>query len=284
MDKKDGVAAAKLSGFFLTFILFLSSNLSVIASEKKEIVFGVLPIVSTQKLIARLGPLADYISEKTGIPVRLETAPDFATFMQRTNKQKRYDLIFTAPHFYYLAQRQAGYKVIVRVAAPEMRAVIVAPKESNIRKLQDLKGKTLSVTDSLALATLMVRAHLSKSGLDPDKDLTLVNTPTHNASLISAVKGITDAASLMQPPYNRAKKSIKQEMRLISVTEGSPHMPIAVTATLDHSIVNKITNALLQLKSNDKGKALLKHLRWPGFIAVKPADYDKLKWAVKEIR
>lgn len=72
-------------------------------------------------------------------------------------------------------------------------------------------------------------------------------------------------------------------MRVISTTEGSPHMPLAVTATLDKSIVNKIKMVLLQLKSNEKGRALLKHLRWPGFAAVKPQEYDKLKWAVDQL-
>lgn len=284
MDKRHKAVSLIPFSFVLIFILFFSVNLSVISTEKKEIVFGVLPIVSTQNLIARFGPLADYIADKIGIPVRLETAPDYATFMHRTNEQVRYDLVFTAPHFYYLAQRKAGYKVIVRVAAPEMRVVIVAPKKGNIKNIEDLRGRRLSTADSLALGTLMTRAHLVKSGLDPDKDLTLVQTPTHNASLLSAVKGITDAASLMQPPFNRARESIKQEVRIIAITDGSPHMPIAVAARMDKVTVNKITNALLQIKYNDKGKALLKHLRWPGFVTVKPAAYDKLKWAVKEIR
>jgi len=252
--------------------------------KNKEIVFGLLPIISTEKLIARFGPMADYISERLGRPVRLETSPDFASFMQRTNKEKRYDIIFTAPHLYYIAQRQAAYNVIVRVAAPDMKAVIVVAKDSSITKLLDLKGKTLSTTDPLALATLMVKAHLDKSGINSEKDLSLIYTPSHNASLISAYKGITEAGSLMMPPFKRAKKEIQQSMRVLSVTDGSPHMPIAVSAALDKKLAKKIKNVLLQLKSNDKGKALLKHLRWPGFVSVKSQEYDKLKWAVEQLK
>lgn len=267
--------------------IFVAITLPVQASAEKindEIVFGILPIISTKRLIKTFSPLAAYLSEKTGKSIRLETAPDFKTFMNRTNNEQRYDLLFTAPHMYYLAQRKAGYKVIVRVAAPDMRALIVVPKKSEIKKLNDLRGHQLATTDPLALATLMIKAHLSKAGLNPDKDLTLVHTPSHNASLLSAYKGITDSASLMQPPFRRAKKEIKKSMRVLSITDGSPHMPIAVSSSMNKDLVNKIKNALVNLKSNDNGRSLLKKMHWPGFVSVNPQDYDKLKWAVKQLK
>ena len=164
-----------------------------------------------------------------------------------------------------------------------MKAIIVVPKKSGIKTLQDLKGKTLSTTDSTALATLMIKAHLAKAGIDWEKDLKLVYTPSHNASLISAYKNITDAGSLMIPPFNRAKKAVKNSMRILSTTDGTPHMPIAVSGSLDKNVVSKIKNALVNLKSSKKGKALLNHLRWPGFVAVEPHEYDKLKWAVEQL-
>lgn len=270
----------------LVFIFLLNPTVSQAADEKNknEIVFGILPIVSTTKLIKRFAPMAKYLSEKLGVPVRIETAADFKTFMNRTNNESRYDLLFTAPHLYYLAQRQAKYKVIVRVAAPDMKALIVVPIKSKIKTLHDLKGRELSTTDQLALATLMIRAHLSTAGINPDKDLKIINTPTHNASLLSAFKGITDAGSLMQPPFMRAKKEIRQSMRILSITDGSPHMPIAVSSRISNELANKIKTALLELKSSEKGRSLLKGLRWPGFVSVQPKDYDKLKWAVEQLK
>lgn len=270
----------------LVFIFLLNPSVSQASDEKNnnEIIFGILPIVSTTKLIKRFAPMAKYLSKKLGVPVRIETAADFKTFMNRTNNENRYDLLFTAPHLYYLAQRQAKYKVIVRVAAPDMKALIVVPKKSKIKTLRDLKGRELSTTDELALATLMIRAHLSAASINPDKDLKIINTPTHNASLLSAFKGITDAGSLMQPPFMRAKKEIKQSMRILSITDGSPHMPIAVSSRMSDELTNKIKMTLLELKSSEKGRSLLKNLRWPGFVSVKPKDYDKLKWAVEQLK
>ena len=213
----------------------------------------------------------------------METAANYAEFIQRTSK-RRYDILFTAPHFYYIAQRKAGYRVLVRVDAPTMPAIIVARVDSNIKSLEDLRGKKLSTVDSLALGTALVRAHLSANNIDPDNDLTLVATPTHNASLLSAFKRVTDAASLMLPPYNRAKPDIKNQMRVIAQTFGTPHMPISVSGSMSSQEAAIIENALLNLKSSDEGKALLKHLSWPGFAKVSPSEYDELEWAAKQVK
>ena len=275
---------------FIILVLLLSTNATVNAKassenhNKHELVFGVLPIVSTQRLVLRFGPLADYLSEKLGKPVRIETAPNYAEFVRRTNIEKRYDLLFTAPHLYYLAQRSAGYRVIVRVDMPVMRALIVVPKTSNIHALQDLRGKSLATVDPLGLGTILVRALLSDAGIDPDKDLMLVTTPTHNASLLSAYKHITDAACLMLQPYQRTKPEIKSTMRVIAETKGTPHMPISVAPRLSKNDAQQIEDILLGLNSSDRGRALLKHLNWPGFAKTNPHEYDKIKWAAQQIK
>jgi len=273
--------------YLLLSLFFYTFSQAVFAQQEgsdKEIIFGVLPIISTEKLFARFGPMADYLSKQIGQPIRLVTAVDFPTFKKRTESGKHYDFVFTAPHMYYSAQRKAGYKVIVRVAAPDMKAVIIVPKESEIKSLNDLKGKKLSTTAPVALSTLMIKAHLRKVGINPKKDLSLIYTPSHNASLISTYKRVTDAGSLMLPPFKRAKKAIQSSVRILSLTDGVPHMPIAVAKSLNKATADKLKAALVELKLSDEGKALLKHLRWPGFAAAKPSEYDKLKWAVDELK
>jgi len=271
----------RLAVIFFGISLLLSS--AVPATEEQPLVFGFLPIQSTPKLMARFSPLVEYLSTKLGRPVRLETAPDYAEFLRRSNEERRYDILFTAPHFYYLAQREAGYRVIVRVAAPSMRAIIVVPKDSDIHTLQDLRGHTLATVDPLALGTALVRETLRAAGIDPEHDLTLRPTPTHDASLLSAYKHITDAASLMIPPFNHARPEIRAQMRIIARTAGTPHMPISVAARLPAAQVKAIESALLDLNSGPAGRALLRHLGWPGFARAAPAEYDALRPVAEQV-
>jgi len=101
--------------------------------QPAHLTFGFLPIVSPERLVKRFAPLTAYLSRELGIEIRMETAPDFMTFVRRTHDEKRYDILFTAPHLYYLAHNNHGYHAVARVDRPGMQAVIVAPRARGIK-------------------------------------------------------------------------------------------------------------------------------------------------------
>jgi len=191
--------------------------------------FGVLPFVSVRQLVERFAPLANYLAGALRAEVRLETAPDFIEFVRRTSEAHRYDILYTAPHFYPSASN-AGYRLVARVDSAGMSALIVVPKHSKIKSVEDLPGKRMATLDSKSLAWLLVKKHLHDNAINPEKDLTIIYTPTHNASLLSAYHGVTDAAVLMQPPYEASSKKVRESMRIIAKTQSAPHMPVSVSA------------------------------------------------------
>ncbi|MGB5718934.1 MAG: phosphate/phosphite/phosphonate ABC transporter substrate-binding protein [Gammaproteobacteria bacterium] len=245
--------------------------------------FGFLPLVSSEKLVQRFAPLVHYLSAALHTPVRIETAADFDTFIQRTNDEKRYDLLFTAPHLFYLAREKAGYHLLVSVDAPGMSAIIVAPQHSQINTIRDLAGRKLATVDPMSLATLLVRKQLEENGLDPDTDLTLVTTPSHNASLLSSYYGATDASSLMMPPFMVASPKVRKSMRVIAVTESTPHMPISTAPWIDPVCRDEMTAALLTMPSTAAGQEALDKAGFQRFIQSSAGKYDALKWAAEQI-
>jgi len=254
------------------------------AEADNTLVFGFLPVLSTHKLISRFKPLVDYLSKTLGQPIRMETARNYAAFLRRT-RQQRYDILFTAPHFYYLANRENGYQSIVRVGAPKLKAILVATRASQITQLTQLKGKKIATPDPLSLCTALIRNLLRSAGLDPDIDVTLVSTPSHNAALLTAFNGTTEAASLMIPPYQRATEDIRNAMLTLGVTKGVTNMPIAVSASLSQDKIDKIAKSLLSLHKTKEGQALLKHLSWPmGFARASNAEYASLKTIAQDIK
>lgn len=269
----------------ITFlIILLGLPIHAIAADKDgTLVFGFLPILSTQKLVKRFEPLVNKIAEDLHRPVRMETAPNYVEFLKRT-REKRYDILFTAPHFYYLAHVQSGYKVIVRVNAKKLNAIIVATKASHITSLSGLRGRTIATPAAISLGTALIRNTLRKAGLDPDKDVKIVTTPNHNAALLTAYNGITDAAGLMIPPYMRASEKVHNAMVVLGKTAGTAHMPIAVSATLAPEVRARIKQTLVSLKQTEKGRAILKHMSWPmGFTKATDSEYAPLKEIVKEM-
>lgn len=266
-------------------LLFATPTFSDTSQQRPAyLTFGFLPILSPERLVKRFAPLSDYLSRETGIEIRMVTAPDFLTFVHRTQDEQRYDILFTAPHLYYLARAKRGYHAIVRVDRPGMQAVIVAPHRSNIYSVQDLRSKRLATTDPLALATALVREHLGAAGIDPDRDLTLVATPSHNASLLSTYRGVTDAAALILPLFRRANPEIRESMRIVATTRMVPHMPIAVAPWIDPAITKRIAKALIELDESEDGRALLSHLDWPGFVTAQEDEYASLEGIVRALQ
>ena len=245
--------------------------------------FGFLPLVSSEKLVQRFAPLVHYLSAALNTPVRIETAADFDTFIRRTNNEKRYDLLFTAPHLFYLAREKADYQLLVSVDAPGMSAIIVVPQKSKINTIRDLTGRKLATVDPMGLATLLVRKQLEEHGLDPDADLTLVKTPSHNASLLSSYYGATDASSLMMPPFKVANPEVRESMRIIAVTESAPHMPISAAPWIEPECREATTLALLGMPSTVAGKEALVKAGFKRFARSLPEQYDSLKWAAEQI-
>jgi ABC-type phosphate/phosphonate transport system substrate-binding protein len=81
----------------LLFLAFPTSAFSddtrPIRTDKDQLVLGVLPFVSPERLARRFEPLALYLSGKLGVEIRLETAPNYGEFVKRTAEKNRYDIL-----------------------------------------------------------------------------------------------------------------------------------------------------------------------------------------------
>ncbi len=242
-----------------------------------HLTFGFLPFISTNMLVKRFEPLTDYLSKKMGVAVRFETAPDFTTFQRRTVNEKRYDFLLTAPHFYYLAQRDAGYRVVARVDARELYAIIVVRKESPIVSLKDLCARKLTTPTRLALLTALLRQTIARIGCKKGEQVVILPTPTHNAALLNAYNGTSDAAGLVPVAFKLAEPAVRNSMRVVGRTESTPHLPISVAAWVDRKTVKRFTEIILSLNKTEEGREVLKKMGWLGFKAATPREYDVME-------
>jgi len=259
------------------YVSTTSANESGSCKKYGPLTLGILPLVSAEQLVIRFSPLAQYLSKFLDVQIRIETAPNFAEFARRTNETRRYDILYTAPHFFPQASSKAGYRLVASVDSPGMCAVIAVPKQSQINNINDLIGKKLATIPPMSLATLLVRRHLLANGINPDKDLTMIATPTHNASLLSSYHGVTDASALMQPPYEAASKQVRESMRIIAKTEVSPHIPISVSSRISQNCADEISGLLINMSSTIEGQGVLKHIRFPGFRQGRPEEYERIR-------
>ncbi len=280
-----GWAPAFLLAVFSFAVLPAATVADTLEGRKAEpyLTFGFLPFVSTDLLVKRFEPLADYLSKKLGVEVHFETAHDFATFQRRTVNEKRYDFLLTAPHFYYLAQRQAGYRAVARLNAKESYAVIVVREESPIVSLRDLCGKKLTTPDRLALMTALIRRTVAAIGCKKGNEVAILPTPSHNAALLNAYNRTSDAAGFVSYTLKLAATAVSNSMRVIGRTESTPHIPISVAPWVDRKTAVKFTKIILSLEETKEGMAVLKKMERRGFKAATPREYDVMEPYAKYI-
>ncbi|HEX7382516.1 MAG TPA: ABC transporter substrate-binding protein, partial [Nevskiaceae bacterium] len=77
--------------------------------------------------------------------------------------------------------------------------------DSSIKTVQDLKGKTVAVNTIGSQVDLFTRAWLRHNGLDPDKDVSIVEVP-FPIGLTALKRGQVDAIVLVQPFAAKAEK------------------------------------------------------------------------------
>lgn len=238
------------------------------------LVFGFLPAYTPEKLVITFEPLVDYLAAKLRLPIKLETAPDFPEFVRRAHDAHRYDFLFTAPHLYYLARERAGYRAVAQVKGGELRATIVVLNDGDITAPHQLMGKRLASIEPLAVITVLARAKLSAVGLDLDKDLEIITTPSHDASLQALLRKRTHAAVLPSPFFNqRLNPELKAKLRVLAETETVPQMPVSVASWVPDGVVTQLRDALIDMAKTPDGAMVLKRLGWEGFVETEPDDY-----------
>ncbi len=129
-------------------------------------------------------------------------------YMKEENIDLRIVMMQTTPNIQALITNDiqftgAGTSALVAIArgnAPLKTILAVNDKvhqwllgRPNITNLRDLKGKKIATTGLAAAATFMLKQILAKQGLDPNKDVVLLTSPTGNRLSILTT-GVVDAS------------------------------------------------------------------------------------------
>ena len=237
-----------ISVFIILFSLTQQSHAET-ARSSNELTLGVFPYISSTRLIRLYMPLTQYLESKMNKKVRLLSAPDFKTFIQRTQAQQ-YDIIYTAPHFAQLAEQQKKYNRLSRFSR-DLTGTIFVNADSPITRIKELEGKIVSLPDELAIVSAMGEIHLRKKGLRVGKNISLLNTPTHNNAIISVKNNTASAGIIASPVFEIYNKKNKEKLKRIEQTDPVPSAMFMVSTKVSKQDTNKLNHAMMEFtKSN----------------------------------
>ena len=242
--------------------------------SEKPLLMGVFPVVSGVVLFKRFAPLKDYLANELGSGIVLETAKDFATFVQRT-AECRYDIVITAPHFSLLAADCGDYRIVAR-PKQDLVSLIVVSKTSAITELSQLAGQEIATPPASALVTRFGKDYLEEQGLKGDKAPRYHAYKSHNAAFESVLVKHEAAALVSNNAVNKALER-GVPLRVIDTLPSLPNMPTLVKASLPITFAQQVERALVTMEDTVSGRAVLEEVGFPGYISAGVEDYEAVR-------
>lgn len=242
------------------------------AQAAGELRFGVFPQLSARTLAETYQPLADHLGRGLGRPVALESAADFFTFHERTLAGE-YELVLTAPHMAWLAWKEGGYRPLLVYREPA-RGFVVVRADSPLRRLSDLRGKSIVIPDANAVISLRLEKLLAAAGLKLGRELAVTEVGTHTNAALYVHDGQADAAIVGIFPMKRLPKEVRERLRILAETPPLPSHVFLVPPRTSAARERALAVAIAGFMANEAGRRFLEKT---GMVGVRPLQRDELR-------
>jgi phosphonate transport system substrate-binding protein len=266
--------------FVLTCAVFIS--MASDADAQEEIVIGLLPEMNVFKQKQRFEPLAAYLSERMGVEVKLTILSRYGNIIERI-KEEKIDGAFLGSFTGALAISQLNVVPLVRPINMDGTSTyyghILVKKDSNIKTVADMKGRSLALVERATTAGYVFPlAWLKRHGVDD------INTyfsdhffiGSHDGAIDAVLKNKADVGAAKNTIYERMRESHPQIDKELVILTSSPRVPsngLCVRANLDQQYKEQLKDLLLDLHQDPKGIEVLKKLGAKRFVETSREDY-----------
>ncbi|WP_157271938.1 phosphate/phosphite/phosphonate ABC transporter substrate-binding protein [Azohydromonas aeria] len=253
------------------------------AAGERPLTLGVVPYLSARAIVQLYRPLQEQLERALQRPVRLVTAPDYITFLDKTAKRE-YDLVATSPAFGRLAQLETGYVPLAR-PVHSLEVLLVTPRDGPLQSLEALRGQIIATTDLLATLTLAGQRALRERGLVPGRDVTLRATSSHANSLAALQRGDAAAAISSATALRQLSQSTVAEVRIVTVLSTTTPLLYLASPALAPPEVETVRRTMLEFaNATEAGRRFVDELGHGGLAPIVPRDMASLDPLVGDLK
>jgi len=263
-----------------------------VMGRQTVLTIGLIPERNIFQQLERYEPLADYISKKTGINIKLKVLTRYGNIVENF-VSAHMDAAFFGSFTYTLAHSKLGVEAIAR---PEDHnghstyyGLIFVRKDSGIKSIKEMQGKSFAFVDKATTAGyLLPLAYFKEHGVEDYK--TFLNetyfTGTHQDAIYDVLNKKTDIGAAKNTMFYRLAADdsrITEELVILSRSPDVPENGLAVRKDLDESIKHKLKKALIDMHADPEGINVLKKFGAKRFIETSNDDYASVYRYAREI-
>jgi len=221
-------------------------------AQEKPLKFGVVPFEAADRIKENYRPFLDYLSQKMGRKVEMFIATDYVGIIEAL-RAKQLDIVQLSPLPYVLASHQVKLLALYspvekRENGAYYRGVIIVRKDSGIRTVKDLKGKTMAFVDPASTSgNLYPKELLLRHGINPKTDLkNQIYAGNADAVAQAVFNKSVDAGALYEGGMEKSLQDADKiaQMRVIAKTKPIPNGVLALRADLPKSLIGRFKSAI----------------------------------------
>jgi len=241
-----------LKSFIATLACWLGLGLAPAAAQQAPLSFGVITQRSPVLTAQYWNPILRYISEKSGVPLRLKLAKTGSEHSEMIGRGE-FDFVYSN-HNFTPRNHAVGYRVIARPVEDAIMGQIVVPADSAIKGLADLEEKEVVFPHKAAFVGYYVPMDaLLKAGVRV-KPLFAGNQEGAMGQLKS---GRVVAASVNSQIMRDFAERERFQYRVLWSSEPYLNIPISAHPSIPADKIQAVQAALVGMSSDPEGRSIL---------------------------
>lgn len=260
--------------------------------DEAYLLIGLIPEQNIFKQLERYEPLAEYLTEKIGMKVKLKVLTRYGNIVDNF-VSARLDGAFFGSFSYAMAHTKLGVEVLARPVcmngASRYHGLIFVRKDSGIRTAKDMKGKIFVFVDKATMAGYVFPlVYFKKNGIvNYNRYLKEAYfAGTHEYAIYDVLNKKADIGAAKNTVFTRfadTDKRISEELLVLDRSRDVIENGLAVRKDLDASIKQKLKETLMNMHNDPAGKVILTKFQAQEFTETKDADYADVYNYLKEI-
>ena len=224
-----------------------------------------------QQVARDVAGVTNYLQKYLGVPVKGFVTLDYGSAIEAMRSSKA-DLAFVDPLAFMMAHEQMGARPLLlevyRSGTPTYHSCIWVRKDSGLKQLADLRGKSIAFADQVDMSghimprDIFVRSNLlSAKRIEGEFFKQVYFAGGDEQAMRAMFNGFTDAAGISQYAINLLRGDERDKVTALATSIESPSHLLMARPGLSDEFANRIKQVLLALdKTNPADKAILDKL------------------------
>lgn len=273
-------------GLLLIFGFLLFAAVPLYAVDR-ELRVAFIPLENPEKLISNVRPAMNFLEKEMGRKVRYFITLNYSAAVEAMISKKA-DVSFMSPLPYVLANKYSGVEAVlgeIYGGKPYYYSRIFVRKDSGIRKLSDLKGKTIAYVDPISSSGFMyphdifTRAGLVNGGVEKPEGgffRRVYFAGGDQQAINSMVGGFVNAAGVSQYALNLLRPEQRDQVVAIAQSARIPSHNVVVRKGLEPEIRRRFIAAMLKMNRPENRSLLRALYGTDGYVRVDHSRFQSV--------